>query len=70
MKAIRATVQCNPACAGCTFEVQSIPRTLQTRQVWVEFSPACDAEQRQMREAARASHVERNRIRALAEEFT
>ena len=69
MKAIRHTVKCNAACSGCTYEIQSIPRTLQHREVWVEFSPACDAEQRAMREAAWAAHRERTAIRSLTEEL-
>lgn len=64
------TVKCNPACTGCTYEIQQIPRTIQFREIWTQLSPACDAEQRAMREAARAGHAERNRIKALEEEFT
>lgn len=70
MRAIRRTVKCNDACTGCTYEVQSIPRSLHTREIWVEYSPACNAEQQAMAAAARASHAERNRIKALEEEFT
>ena len=71
MRAVRTTVKCNPACTGCTYETQEIPRAVgQTRQIWVELSPACDAEFKAERESARQSHVERTRIKALEEEFT
>jgi hypothetical protein len=69
-RAITRTIRCNDACTGCEYEIQSIPRTIQFREIWTRLSPACDAEQRAMRDAAQAAHREQNLIRSLTEELT
>jgi hypothetical protein len=62
-------VKCNDACTGCELVFESIPRTMQVREIWGKLSPACDAEQRAMRDAAHAEHRERTAIRSLTEEL-
>lgn len=55
---------------GCEWQIQEIPRSLHTREIWTKFCPACDAEQKIMRDAAWAAHREKVAIRSLTEELT
>jgi hypothetical protein len=64
------TVKCNDACTGCELIYEQTPRSLHIREIWGQLSPACDAEQKAMREAAHAAHRERNLILSLTEELT
>ena len=55
---------------GCEWQLQEIPRSMHTREIWTSFCPAHDAEEKALRAAAHAAHVERNRIKTIEQEFT
>ena len=55
---------------GCQWQLQEIPRSLHTREIWTQECVAHAAEQKIMREAAHAAHREQNLIRSLTEELT
>jgi hypothetical protein len=54
---------------GCQWQLQEIPRSLHTREIWTSFCPTHDAEQKAMRDAAHAAHREQNLVRSLTEEL-
>ena len=54
---------------GCEWQIQEIPRSLHTREIWTKFCAVCDAEQKLMKDAAHAAHRERTAIRSLTEEL-
>jgi len=55
---------------GCEWQLQPISRSLHLREIWAQLCPTHGAEFTAEREAARASNAERNRHKALEEEFT
>jgi hypothetical protein len=65
---VRAITYTEPC--GCQWQRQDIPRSTHTREIWTALCPAHDAEHKALKAAAESDRVERNRVKALEEEFT